>query len=182
MLREDLPIKEYVLDISNDDRLMLMDMLPNLHTFKNTLRCCCNSSVHLYHALLVSTEDLKDDDAKEMAESLIAEYDRRISEGNVNYALTFTHIGWGDKIIAFKVSSALLGMSGFIRPDEESARPLFVTVSTYDYHDGNDISTISRWIGIKPFTLNTTLKIKETHDFYNDEEEESNSQEEKENG
>lgn len=174
-------IKEYVLDISNSDRLKLMDRLPNLHTFKNSLRCCCNSSVHLYHALLVSTEDLKDDDVKEMAESLIKEYDRRISEGNVNYEMTFTHIGWGDNIIAFKVSSPLLGMSGFIRSDEKSARPLFVTVSTYDYHDGNDISTISRWIEIKPFTLDATLKIKEIHDFMNGEEEESDSQEEKEN-
>ena len=158
-------IRKYMLDISNADRLMLMDKLPNLHTFKSAYHACNNSSVHLYGAELVSDKDLLNEDTKEIAQELMDAYDEKIAKGNTKYTMTFTHIGWGDGIMAFKVEAPLLGMSGYIREGEAERRPLYVTISTYNYFEGDDISDISRWLELKPFSIEVELVKREYHDF-----------------
>lgn len=137
------------LDLTNETRNMLLDMLPNLHCFQNSAHCCGNSSIHLNSIQLLRASHLKNDETKEEAEQLASTYIDLINAGTTSYNITLTHIGWSDCAMAFKWHG---GFHTF-------GKNKVLAISTYDYHNETWAKKIDKWIEIKPITIEVELKL-----------------------
>lgn len=138
------------LDLNSETRNDLMQRLPNLHCFQNSIRCNDNSGVHLYGSVLLRDIHLKHDDKKELATALAEKYLTYVKEGKTNFKLRLTHIGWEDYVMAFKCEGDLAG----IEPDKQ-----LLVISTYNYHSPKEAYSINHWIELKPIELDVELKI-----------------------
>ena len=143
--------KKYVLSLTHESRLMLLDYLPNLHAFQNALHYCTQSSVYLDEVVLVKENDVNNDEHGELAEALIEKYKEYINEGKTKFNVTLTHIGWDECVVAFKCNNELIG----INPNKQ-----LLVASTYEYHSRKEANKITHWIEIKPIELEAELKCR----------------------
>lgn len=138
------------LALGKETREELMQTLPNLHCFQNSLRCNSCSSVFLYECILVQYKHLNNEKTKELATSLAEKYVGYINDGNVNFKLRLTHIGWEDYVMAFKCESDLPGVG----PDAQ-----LLVISSYDWHSPKEARSIKHWLELKPIEVDAVLKI-----------------------
>lgn len=137
------------LDLTNESRNKLMQMLPNLHAFQNALGNVNNSRIHLYGTVLLRESYLNHEDTKELATDLANKYFEYIKNGQINYKVRLTHIGWDDCVMSFKCNGDLIGIE-----DKQ-----LLVIATYNYHNAREARSITHWLELKPIEMDAVLTV-----------------------